>query len=160
MANITITKAKVEEADKVLYFIKELARYERMRKYVKATVEDIKKNIFDEGRAEVIFIREDDEPIGFAVYFYSFSTFLARPTLHLEDFFMSDKARGKGHGKKVLKYLAKTALDNGCLRFEWNCLEWNKPSIRFYEALGAKPLRGWIPFRMDGRELEQFVKEE
>ncbi len=160
MSEITITKAKREEADKVLYFIKELARYERMRKYVKASVEDIQKNIFDDKRAEVIFIRRDGEPIGFAVYNYSFSTFLARPTLHLEDFFMIDKERGKGLGKKVLKYLARTALENDCLRFEWNCLEWNKPSIRFYENLGAKPLRGWIPFRMDGKELEQFAKED
>lgn len=160
MSEITITKAKRDEADKVLFFIKELARYERMRKYVKATVEDIEKNIFDDGRAEVIFIKKDNEPIGFAIYFFSFSTFLARPTLHLEDFFMSDAERGKGYGKKVLKYLAQTALDNDCLRFEWTCLEWNKPSIRFYENLGAKPLRGWIPFRMDGKELVKFTKEE
>ena len=160
MSEITITKAKREEADKVLHFIKELARYERMRKYVKASVEDIQKNIFDDERAEVIFVRRDGEPIGFAVYFYSFSTFLAKPTLHLEDFFISDKDRGKGIGKKVLKYLAKTALDNDCLRFEWTCLEWNKPSIRFYENLGAKALRGWIPFRMDGKDLEKFAKEE
>lgn len=160
MSEITITKAKREEADKIVYFIKELARYERMRKYVKATVEDIEKNIFDDKRAEVIFVRSDGEPIGFAVYFYSFSTFLAKPTLHLEDFYISEKDRGKGIGKKVLKFLAKTALENDCLRFEWTCLEWNKPSIRFYENLGAKPLRGWIPFRMDGKDLENFAKEE
>jgi len=160
MSEITITRAKREEADKVLYFVKELARYERMRKYVKASVEDIEKNIFDEKRAEVIFVRRDGEPIGFAIYFYSFSTFLARPTLHLEDFFVIDNERGKGIGKTVLKYLAKTALDNGCLRFEWTCLEWNKPSVRFYENLGAKPLRGWIPFRMDGKDLEKFAKED
>ncbi|AIO18888.1 Acetyltransferase (GNAT) family protein [Candidatus Izimaplasma bacterium HR1] len=160
MSEITITRAKREEADKILYFVKELARYERMRKYVKASVEDIVKNIFDDERAEVIFVRRDGEPIGFAIYYYSFSTFLARPTLHLEDFFVEDKERGKGIGKKVLKYLARIALENDCLRFEWNCLEWNKPSIRFYENLGAKPLRGWIPFRMDGKDLEKFSKEE
>jgi GNAT superfamily N-acetyltransferase len=132
----------------------------KRQKYVKASVEDIEQNIFDMKRAEVIFIRKDEHPIGFAVYFYKFSTFLARPTLHLEDFFMIDEERGKGYGKMVLKYLAKTAIDNGCLRFEWDCLEWNKPSIRFYENLGAKPLRGWIPFRMDGDELIEFAKEE
>lgn len=160
MSEITISKAKREEADKVLYFIKELARYERMRKYVKATVEDIEKNIFDDKRANVIFVRRDGEPIGFAIYFYSFSTFLARPTLHLEDFFVNTKDRGQGIGKKVLKFLANKAIDRGCLRFEWTCLEWNKPSMRFYENLGAKPLRGWIPFRMDGKELIEFAKEE
>ena len=160
MSEITISKAKREEADKVLHFIKELARYERMRKYVKATVEDIEKNIFDDKRANVIFVRKDGEPIGFAIYFYSFSTFLARPTLHLEDFFIDDKERGHGIGKEVLKFLARKAIERGCLRFEWTCLEWNKPSIRFYENLGAKPLRGWIPFRMDGKELEEFAKEE
>ncbi len=160
MSDVTISKARRDEADKILYFVKELAKYERMRKYVKATVEDIEKNIFDLNRAEVIFIRRGEEPIGFAVYFYKFSTFLSRPTLHLEDFYVIDTERGKGFGKKVLKYLAQTALDNGCLRFEWDCLEWNKPSIRFYENLGAKPLRGWIPFRMEGKQLEEFAKEE
>ena len=159
MSEIIITHAKRDESDKILFFINGLAKYERMKKYVKATVEDIEKNIFDDKRAEVIFIKKDGEAIGFAVYNYAFSTFLARPTLHLEDFFMIDKERGKGYGKKVLKYLAKLALDNECLRFEWNCLEWNKPSIRFYENLGAKPLRGWMPFRMDGKELEEFAKE-
>lgn len=160
MSEITITKAKREEADKILFFIKGLARYERMRKYVKATVQEIEKNIFDDKRAEVIFVRRDNEPVGFAIYFYKFSTFLAKPTLHLEDFFVLDEERGKGLGKMVLKYLARTALENGCLRFEWTCLEWNKPSIRFYENLGAKPLRGWIPFRMDGDELVKFAKED
>ena len=160
MSEITISKAKREEAAKVLYFIKELARYERMRKYVKATVEDIEKNIFDDKRANVIFVRRDGEPIGFAIYFYSFSTFLARPTLHLEDFFVNDKDRGQGIGKKVLKFLANKAIERECLRFEWTCLEWNKPSIKFYENLGAKPLRGWIPFRMDGKDLIKFAKEE
>lgn len=160
MSEITITKAKREEADKILVFIQGLAKYERMRKYVKATVAEIEKNIFDDKRAEVIFVRRNGEPVGFAIYFYKFSTFLARPTLHLEDFFVIDEERGKGLGKMVLKYLAKTALENGCLRFEWTCLEWNKPSIRFYENLGAKPLRGWIPFRMDGDELVEFAKED
>ncbi len=160
MKNVTITKATREEAPLVLEFINGLARYERMKKYVTATVADIEKNIFDDNRAEVIFVRLKGQPVGFAVYFYSFSTFLARPTLHLEDFFINNKERGKGYGKLVLKYLAKTAIENGCLRFEWNCLEWNKPSIRFYEKLGAKPLHGWIPFRMDEQELIDFAKEE
>lgn len=160
MNDITISKAKREESPIILEFIKGLAKYERMRKYVKASVEDIEKNIFDQNRAEVIFLRRGDTPIGFAVYFYKFSTFLARPTLHLEDFFVIDEERGRGYGKKVLQYLAKTAIENDCLRFEWDCLEWNKPSIRFYENLGAKPLRGWIPFRMEGKQLEDFAKEE
>lgn len=131
-----------------------------MKKYVTATVEDIEKNIFDDQRAEVLFVRLKDKPIGFAVYFYSFSTFLARPTLHLEDFFILNKERGKGYGKLVLKHLARKAIDDGCMRFEWTCLEWNKPSIRFYEKLGAKPLHGWIPFRMEDQDLINFAKEE
>ncbi len=159
MNDIVITKAKREEADKVLFFVKELARYERMRKYVKATIEDIQKNVFDDEHAHVVFLKKDNEAIGFAVYYYTFSTFLARPTLHLEDFFVNDKERGKGYGKKVLAYLAKKAIEDNCLRFEWNCLEWNKPSMRFYEALGAKPLRGWLPYRLDGKELEKLAKE-
>jgi GNAT superfamily N-acetyltransferase len=160
MNDITISKAKREESATILEFIQGLAKYERMRKYVKASVEDIEQNIFDLKRAEVIFLRRDDKPIGFAVYYYKFSTFLSRPTLHLEDFFVIDEERGRGYGKMVLKYLAKTAIENACLRFEWDCLEWNKPSIRFYENLGARPLRGWIPFRMEGKQLEKFAKEE
>ncbi len=159
MSNITIRKAKESEVSKVLYFIQALAKYERMRKYVKATEEDILNSVFKEDRAEVIFLCRDDEPIGFAVYYYAFSTFLARPTLHLEDFYVEKEERGKGFGHKVLSWLAKEALDNNCLRFEWNCLEWNKPSMRFYEALGAKPLRGWVPYRLDGKELEALAKE-
>lgn len=160
MSEITITKARREESGKILFFIKELAKYERMSKSVTATVEDIEKNVFDDKRATVIFVRKDDEPVGFAVYFYSFSTFLARPTLHLEDFFVNRKDRGQGIGKKVLSFLARKAIDRGCCRFEWTCLEWNKPSMKFYEKLGAKPLRGWIPFRIDGKELIEFAKEE
>ena len=160
MNDITISKANRDESPIILEFIKGLAKYERMRKYVKASVADIETNIFDQKRAEVIFLRRDDKPIGFAVYYYKFSTFLSRPTLHLEDFFVIDDERGRGYGKMVLKYLAKTALETGCLRFEWDCLEWNKPSIRFYENLGARPLRGWIPFRMEGKQLEEFAKGE
>ena len=160
MKNITITKAKREEASLVLEFINELAKYERMRKLVTATVADVEKHIFDDKRAEVIFLRLKGKAIGFAVYFYSFSTFLSRPSLYLEDFFIIDKERGKGYGKLVLQYLAKTALENDCKRFEWSCLEWNKPSIRFYEKLGAKPLHGWIQFRMEDKELIDFAQEE
>lgn len=160
MSKITIDHAKKEEAPIVLEFIRGLAKYERMLQYVNATVEDIEEHIFEKHHAQVIFLRSDQEPIGFAVYFFKFSTFLSRPTLHLEDFFVIDKERGKGYGKKVLKYLAKTAIEQNCARFEWDVLEWNKPSIRFYEKLGAYPLRGWIPFRMDGKELMEFAKEE
>jgi GNAT superfamily N-acetyltransferase len=157
---VKIEKATRADVPSILHFITELAKYERMRKYVKATERDIEKNIFEDKRAEVILLKEDDKAIGFAVYYYAFSTFLARPTLHLEDFFVEKAERGKGYGKQVLQWLSKEALENGCLRFEWNCLEWNKPSMRFYEALGAKPLRGWIPYRLDGKELERMAKEE
>jgi GNAT superfamily N-acetyltransferase len=160
MGEVTITKARREEAPIILDFIMKLAKYERMAKEVKATVNDIEQHIFDQNHAEVIFLRRDDKPIGFAVYYFKFSTFLARPTLHLEDFYVIDSERGKGFGKMVLKYLAKTALERGCMRFEWDCLEWNKPSIRFYEKLGARALHGWIPYRMDGKQLEQFAREE
>jgi GNAT superfamily N-acetyltransferase len=159
MNDITIRKARRDEADKILHFIEELARYERMRKYVKATTEDIVKSIFDENRAEVIFICKDEMPIGMALYYYSFSTFLSKPTLFLEDFYIEKDHRGKGCGKKVLSWLATEAINNNCARFEWNCLEWNKPSMRFYEALGAKPLRGWVPYRLDGEELKRMSKE-
>ncbi len=159
MSDVTISQARREEAPIILDFIMKLAKYERMSKEVKATINDIEKHIFDQKHAEVIFLRDDGKPIGFAVYYFKFSTFLARPTLHLEDFFVIDSERGKGYGKMVLKYLAKTALDRGCKRFEWDCLEWNKPSIRFYENLGAKALRGWVPYRMDGKQLIEFANK-
>ena len=159
MSDITIRKAKPDETDKILYFIQELANYERMKKYVKATAKDISESIFKEKRAEVIFVCVDDKPVGMALYYYAFSTFIAKPTLHLEDFFIEKEYRGFGYGKKVLAWLAKEALENRCARFEWNCLEWNKPSMRFYEALGAKPLRGWVPYRLDGEELKRLAKE-
>lgn len=159
MSEITIRKAKQDETEKILYFIKELANYERMKKYVKATVEDINRSIFKEKRAEVIFVCVNNTPVGMALYYYAFSTFIAKPTLHLEDFYIEKDYRGLGYGKKVLSWLAKETLENNCARFEWNCLEWNKPSMRFYEALGATPLRGWVPYRLDGEELKRLAKE-
>ncbi|MCF7926978.1 MAG: GNAT family N-acetyltransferase [Candidatus Izimaplasma sp.] len=159
MANIRIEKAKKHEAKDILKYIKGLAKYERMKKHVKATITEIEKHIFDKEHAHVIFLKEDDENIGFAVYYFTFSTFLARPTLYLEDFFVEDEHRGKGYGKMVLSYLANLALEEHCHRLEWNCLEWNKPSMKFYEKLGARPLRGWLPYRLDGDELQKLADE-
>lgn len=159
MKDITIEKAQRSEAPKVLEFINQLADFERLRKNVKATVEDIEKNIFENNHADVVFLKLKGKPIGFAVYFYQFSTFLAKPTLYLEDLFIQEKYRRRGYGKTVLKYLAKTAIENDCGRFEWHCLEWNQTSIDFYENLGARPLHGWTNFRMDGKDLEKLAME-
>lgn len=158
MSDVSIVKAEVKDVDLILDFIIKLAEYERMLKYVKATKEDIIESIFEKKQANVLFIKKGSKAIGFAVYFYAYSTFLAKPTLYLEDLFMIEKERNKGYGKKLLKELAKIAVENNCSRFEWSCLEWNEPSINFYEKMGANPLHGWITFRMDGKELEEFGK--
>lgn len=159
MNHFTIEKAIKKEAPLVLDFINQLADYERLRKNVQATVEDIEQNVFDLNQAEVIFLKYKGKAIGFAVYFFQFSTFMAKPTLYLEDLFIKEKYRNKGYGKETLKYLARTAIEKNCARFEWSCLEWNQTSIDFYERMGAKPLHGWTNFRMDGKELIDFAKK-
>ncbi len=150
---LNIRLAKREEASKILEFVKAFAKYEKMSKLVTLTEEDIVTNIFDNGYARVIFMEVEGKEIGFAIYFYSFSTFLGKSVLYLEDLFIENGMRGRGYGKQVLAYLAKTALIKKCIRFEWSCLRWNKPSIAIYEKLNATPMKEWIKFRLDGKEL-------
>ena len=160
---LIVRLAKREEAGKILEFIKAFAKYEKMSKIVSVTEEDIVTNIFDKGYARVVFLEVEGREIGFAIYFYSFSTFLGKSVLYLEDLFIENGMRGRGYGKQVLAYLAKTALIKECVRFEWSCLRWNKPSIAIYNKMNATPLKEWIKFRLDGEELvalaEKYEKE-
>ena len=160
---LIVRLAKREEAGKILEFIKAFAKYEKMSKIVSVTEEDIVTNIFDKGYARVVFLEVEGREIGFAIYFYSFSTFLGKSVLYLEDLFIENGMRGKGYGKQALAYLAKTALIKECVRFEWSCLRWNKPSIAIYNKMNATPLKEWIKFRLDGEELvalaEKYEKE-
>ncbi|MCK5387998.1 MAG: GNAT family N-acetyltransferase [Candidatus Izimaplasma sp.] len=154
---LTIRLAKREEAPKILEFIKDFAKYEKMSKLVTLNEEDIITNIFDKGYARVLFLEVEERVIGFAIYFYSFSTFIGKSVLYLEDLFIENGMRGKGYGKEVLAYLAKTAKVKDCIRFEWSCLRWNKPSIAIYEKMKATQMREWIKFRLDGKELDELA---
>lgn len=159
MNNFSIRAAKRDEASYILGFIKELAEYEKMGDKVVATTELLEKWIFDEGKAEVIFAIEDEKKIGFALYFHNFSTFLGKAGIYLEDLYISPEYRGKGYGKEMLKYLAETAVERGCGRLDWSCLDWNQPSIDFYLSLGAEQLSEWTVYRLEGESLYNMAKE-
>ena len=154
---LKIRLARREESAEILKFVKAFAKYEKMSKLVTLTEEDIQVNIFDKGYARVLFMEVENKVIGFAVYFYSFSTFLGKSVLYLEDLFIENGMRGKGYGKEVLAYLAKTAQVKKCVRFEWSCLRWNKPSITIYEKMNAIQMNEWIKFRLDGKELANLA---
>ena len=144
----------------ILQFIKDLAEYEKMADQVVATSAMLEEGIFEKKRAEVLFVMEDGREVGFALFFHNFSTFLGRAGLYLEDLFVLPEYRGKGYGKATLKKLAQIAVERGCGRFEWWCLDWNKPSIDFYLSLGAVPMSEWTTYRVTGDALAKLAKEE
>lgn len=142
----------------ILQFIKELADYEKMLDEVVADEATLEKWIFDKQKAEVIFAMEDDKEIGFALFFHNFSTFLGRAGIYLEDLYVRPEYRGKGYGKAILKKLASIAVERGCGRLEWWCLDWNKPSIDFYLSLGAEPMSDWTVYRIARDTLLKLAK--
>lgn len=142
----------------ILSFIKELAKYEHLENEVVATEKLLEEWIFDKNKAEVLFVLEEGKEVGFALYFHNFSTFLGRAGIHLEDLFVLPEYRGKGYGKAILKKLAQITVQRGCGRLEWCCLDWNTPSIDFYESLKAKPLSEWMIFRVTGDTLNELAK--
>ncbi|MCL2235765.1 MAG: GNAT family N-acetyltransferase [Defluviitaleaceae bacterium] len=158
MNNFTIRKAEPADVPLILSFIKELAVYEKMLDEVVATEELLNEWIFDKGKAEVILGEVGGKPIGFALFFHNFSTFVGRGGLYLEDLYIRPEHRGKGFGKSMLTYLAKIAVERGCGRMEWSCLDWNAPSIDFYLSLGAKPMDGWTIYRLAGETLQNVAE--
>ncbi len=158
MAETIIRYASKEDSALVLFFIKELAVYEKMEDLVVATEKDIEKRIFDEKIAEVIFICEDGKEVGFALFFHTFSTFLGKAGIHLEDLYVLPEYRGRGYGKALLKKLAAIAVERDCGRLEWSCLDWNTPSIDFYKSLGAVELSEWLDFRLSGDALSKITE--
>ena len=118
----------------------------------------LEKWIFDERKAEVIFALEDGKEVGFALFFHNFSTFLGRAGIYLEDLYVRTEYRGKGYGKSLLKELARIAVERGCGRLEWWCLDWNQPSIDFYLSLGAEPMKDWTVYRIAGETLQKLAK--
>ena len=158
MNQIKFRYAQEKDAAKILYFIKELAAYEKMSDEVIATEELLKEWIFDQKKAEVIFAIVDDKEIGFALFFHNFSTFLGRAGIYLEDLYVMPEYRGKGYGKALLKKLAQIAVERKCGRLEWWCLDWNQPSIDFYLSLGAEAMEEWTVYRIAGDKLTEFAK--
>lgn len=151
--------AERKDTPLILQFIKELADYEKMLDEVVADEAILEEWIFDKQKAEVIFAMENGkEIIGFALFFHNFSTFLGRAGIYLEDLYVQPGYRGKGYGKAILKKLASIAVERGCGRLEWWCLDWNKPSINFYMSLGAEPMSDWTVYRVAGDTLLELAK--
>ncbi len=154
----TIRFAQRKDTPKILQFIKDLALYEKEPDAVEATVEVLEQSIFDKGQAKVIFVEENGEEVGIALYFFNFTTWRGKAGLYLEDLFVQPRHRGKGYGKLLLSFLANEAVKQGCPRFEWIVLDWNKPSIDFYQAKGAKPLSDWTVFRLENEKLQALAE--
>jgi GNAT superfamily N-acetyltransferase len=145
----TIRPATVGDLSMILELIRALATYERAPNEVTATESGLKEVLFGKKpAAEVLLAFEKDRPVGFAVFFHNFSTWLGRPGLYLEDLFVRPEDRGKGYGRALLVHLAKIARDRDCGRMEWAVLDWNEPAIKFYRKLGAKPMEEWTVFRL------------
>ena len=142
----------------ILRFIQELANYEKRSGEVVATPELLREWIFEKKKAEVIFACVGEREIGFALFFHNFSTFLERAGLYLEDLFVLPEFRGKGYGKAILKELARIAVERGCGRLEWACLDWNRPSIDFYLSLNVQPMNAWTMYRLTGETLQALAQ--
>ena len=150
--------ANEQDTGIILNFIKELAIYENMLDEVVATEELLKEWLFDKKAAEVLFALEEGKEVGFALFFHNFSTFLGRAGIYLEDLYVKPEYRGKGYGKALLKELARIAVERGCGRLEWSCLDWNQPSIDFYLSLDAKPMDDWTLYRAAGETLHKLAR--
>ncbi len=157
MQKLTFRFATEEDTPTILCFIKELAAYENLLNEVVATEPLLREWIFEKKKAEVLFAMKQDEVIGFALFFHNFSTFLGRAGIYLEDLYVKPACRGKGYGKAILQELARIALERGCGRLEWWCLDWNKPSINFYLSLGAEPMQDWTVYRVSGETLNKLA---
>lgn len=160
MEQLTFRYASEKDCGLILYFIRELASYEKLLDEVVATEKLLCEWIFEKKRAEVIFACKDEKEIGFALFFHNFSTFLGRAGLYLEDLYVLPEFRGNGYGKAILKKLSRIAVERGCGRLEWSCLDWNRPSIDFYLSLGAKPMDDWTVYRAEGDILQKLAREQ
>lgn len=151
--------ARVEDVPVILDFIRQLAEYEKLAHEVAATEQTLRETLFSERPyAEVLIAYWEEAPVGFALFFHNYSTFLAKPGIYLEDLFVNPSARGKGIGKALLTRLAELANERGCGRVEWSVLNWNVPSIEFYRRMGARPQDEWTTFRLTGDALGQYAK--
>ena len=160
-AEFKIRTARLADVPTILQLIRDLATYERAPNEVMATEEQLVDVLFGEKpAAEVLLAFENETPVGFAVFFHNFSTWLGRPGLYLEDLFVKPDKRGKGYGRALLVDLAKVARDRGCGRMEWAVLDWNEPAIEFYRSLGAKPMEEWTVFRLTREGIAKLAQSE
>lgn len=159
MSSVTFRPAAPGDEELMLSFIRALADYEHMTDQVVATPALLREWIFEKKKAEVLFALDEGRAVGFALFFHNFSTFLGRAGIYLEDLFVLPQERGKGYGKALLKELARIAVERGCGRLEWSCLDWNQPSIDFYtKKMHAVPMEEWTTYRLTGETLAQAAK--
>ena len=156
--NISIRFARPEDTETILQFIHALAEYEDLSGEVVATPELLREWIFEKQKAEVLFAELDGTPVGIALFFHNFSTFLGRAGIYLEDLFVKPEYRGMGCGKALLRRLAQITVERGCGRLEWACLDWNQPSINFYLSLNAQPMTEWTTYRLTGDTLKALAE--
>lgn len=159
--NITFNQAKREDVTTIYELIKQLAEYEHMLNEVVGTIKQLEHYLFNEEKAHVIVVKDKDQAIGFALYFYTFSTFLCKPGMYLEDLFIIDKYRNKGIGHELIQYLASICVEESLQRLEWSCLDWNESSIQFYEQkLKANNQKEWLKYRLNVNEIEQLAHKK
>ena len=157
--NFSVRFASTNDIPTILKFIRELAAYEKLENEVTATEDILKEWIFEKNKCEVLIALENNIEIGYALFFHNFSTFLGKAGIYLEDLYITPNCRGFGYGKKLLKEVAKIAVERECERLDWQCLDWNKSSIDFYLSLKAKEMKRWISYRLSHESLKAFVNE-
>ena len=159
--SLRIEKATIDDVPLILQFIRELAEYEKLLDRVTTTEEVLRETLFGpRPAAEVLLAYQTNEPVGFAIYFFNYSTFMGRPGLYLEDLFVRPAVRGRGFGRALLAHLAKIAIERNCGRMEWAVLDWNEPAIGFYKRLGAVPMDDWTVFRVWDKALQDLAGNE
>jgi GNAT superfamily N-acetyltransferase len=158
MASFHIRRAEPRDVPLILDFIKELADYEQLADQVTATEETLTEWLFNLKKAEVVIGEEDGRPVGYALFFYNFSTFLGKAGIYLEDLYVRPASRKKGYGKAFFKFLAQRCRDEGCGRLEWSCLDWNKPSIDFYLSLDAQSMNDWTAYRLNEDSIKNLAE--
>jgi GNAT superfamily N-acetyltransferase len=158
VSKVEIRQATEADAGLILRYIIDLAIYEKAEHEVRTTESEIRQTLFDQGSVTQAVICEiDKQSVGYAVYFFNYSTWLGKHGLFLEDLYISPEHRGSGAGKALLKHLAQIAVSKNCGRFEWNVLDWNEPAIQFYKSLGAKPQDEWVGYRLSGAALKELA---
>ena len=156
--HLSIDPATPTDVPLLVELIRELADYERLLHKVRVRSEDLQRHLFGaRPYAEAVVARAASQPVGFALWFYNYSTFEGRPGLYLEDLFVRPAHRGRGHGEALLRHLARVAVERECARFEWAVLDWNEPAIRFYRKLGAVPMDDWTVQRVSGDALRRLA---